>query len=123
MCFAAVFPVQQPVVTNSSSSEDEAVESVPTVVRRRRLRKNTTSVVAEPEEEALESGHSECKDVNEEVHQKEQAEPQPCVTPPPQGHVGRTLNKCILLALVISIIIGFGHFYGKCFWVSVSLKS
>ncbi|KAM3877004.1 cell cycle progression protein 1 [Diretmus argenteus] len=103
-------PVQQPAVANSSSSEDEAVGSPSTVVRRRRLRKNTTCTVTEPEEQTLESGPSE--EVREEVHHDVQAEVSPTVTPPLQGHVGGTLNKCILLALVIAFSMGFGHFYG-----------
>ncbi|KAM4630726.1 cell cycle progression protein 1 [Polymixia lowei] len=110
-----VFPVQQPPETNSSSSEDEAVGSTTTVVRRRRLRKNTTCVVAEPDEEALESGHSEEEEdekVREEVHQEDQTDVQLTVTPPLQGQASSTLNRCILLALVIAISMGFGHFYG-----------
>ncbi|XP_071381316.1 cell cycle progression protein 1 [Centroberyx affinis] len=111
-----VFPVQQPAVSHSSSSEDEAVESTTPVVRRRRLRKNTTSVATEPEEEALESGPSEEEEeeeeeVGEEVQQEEQGEVQP-TAPPLQGHIGGILNKCILLALIIAISMGFGHFYG-----------
>ncbi|XP_029935376.1 cell cycle progression protein 1 isoform X2 [Myripristis murdjan] len=114
-----VFPVQQPAVANSSSSEDEAVGSTSTVVRRRRLRKSTTSIVTEPEEEARESGPSaeeeeekEEEEVREEAHREEQTEVPPTVTQPVQRHVSSTLNTCILLALVVAVSMGFGHFYG-----------
>ncbi|GLD58430.1 cell cycle progression protein 1 isoform X1 [Lates japonicus] len=112
----AVFPVQQPTVTNSSSSEDEAGRSTITVVRRRRVRKNTTSIVTEPEEEeALESGPSEEEEEEEEEQQQEeQAEVRPAAAQDVQmqGQGSSILNKCILLALVIAISMGFGHFYG-----------
>uniref|UniRef100_A0A4W5PLY4 Cell cycle progression 1 n=1 Tax=Hucho hucho TaxID=62062 RepID=A0A4W5PLY4_9TELE len=115
----SVFPAEQPVVADSSSSEDEGGEQVTPVVRRRRVRKSTTSSVAEPGEEVQESGHSdreetleeEQKEVQEEV-QEEEVQQEPRIAPPPQGHVSGTLNKCILLALIIAISMGFGHFYG-----------
>ncbi|XP_046898023.1 cell cycle progression protein 1 isoform X2 [Hypomesus transpacificus] len=102
-----VFPVEHPTAGDSSSSEDEAVDQVTPLVRRRRVRRSTTSSTAEPEEEQ-ESGHSDREDVPD-MHQEELQEP--LVTPAP-GHVSGTLNKCILLALVIAISMGFGHFYG-----------
>lgn len=113
--YVAVFPV----VADSSSSEDEGGEQVTPVVRRRRMRKSTTSSVADHGEEVQESGHSdreetleeEQKEVQEEV-QEEEVQQEPRVAPPPQGHVSSTLNKCILLALIIAISMGFGHFYG-----------
>uniref|UniRef100_A0A7N9AKX7 Cell cycle progression 1 n=1 Tax=Mastacembelus armatus TaxID=205130 RepID=A0A7N9AKX7_9TELE len=118
-----VFPVQQPAVTNSSSSEDEAGRSSSTVIRRRRLRKNTTSAMAEPEEEeeARESGPSdgevEEKEVNQEKKQEVQADVTPAAAPdfPTQGQSSSVLNRCILLALIIAMSMGFGHFYGKTF--------
>ncbi|XP_029317171.1 LOW QUALITY PROTEIN: cell cycle progression protein 1 [Cottoperca gobio] len=106
-----VFPVQ-PAVTNSSSSEDEAERSVSTVVRRRRLRKHTTGVVTEPEE-VLESGQSEDEEEEEELKEQQQEEEEAEVM---DVHVqyqgGSILNSCILIALVIAISMGSGHFYG-----------
>ncbi|XP_026175758.1 cell cycle progression protein 1 isoform X2 [Mastacembelus armatus] len=115
-----VFPVQQPAVTNSSSSEDEAGRSSSTVIRRRRLRKNTTSAMAEPEEEeeARESGPSDGevkeKEENQEKKQEVQADVTPAAAPdfPTQGQSSSVLNRCILLALIIAMSMGFGHFYG-----------
>ncbi|XP_031686845.1 cell cycle progression protein 1 isoform X13 [Oncorhynchus kisutch] len=114
-CHLSVFPAEQPVVADSSSSEDEGGEQVTPVVRRRRVRKSTTSSVAEPGEEVQESGPSDREETLEEEQkevQEEEVQQEPRVAPPPQGHVSSTLNKCILLALVIAISMGFGHFYG-----------
>ncbi|XP_053294970.1 cell cycle progression protein 1 isoform X2 [Pleuronectes platessa] len=120
----AVFPVQQPAVTNSSSSEDEVGQSPSNIIRRRRVRKNTSSIVTEPEEEeeeeALESGPSEEmeEDVDkEEKQQEEDEEEEPAevgsaVDVGMQGQGSSVLNKCILLALLIAFIMSFGQFYG-----------
>lgn len=116
--FAVALAAQQPAVTNSSSSEDEAGQSGSTVVRRRRLRKNTTSIVTEPEEEALESGQSEeGEDEEDEGQQEEQADIRPAAALGVQsvrGQGSSILNKCILIALIVAISMGFGHFHGKC---------
>ncbi|XP_035594155.1 cell cycle progression protein 1-like isoform X1 [Oncorhynchus keta] len=113
-CPLSVFPAEQPVVADSSSSEDEGGEQVTPVVRRRRVRKSTTSSVAEPGEEVQESGHIDREETLEEEQKEVQEEVQqePRVAPPPQGHVSSTLNKCIILALIIAISMGIGHFYG-----------
>ncbi|XP_064835468.1 cell cycle progression protein 1-like isoform X6 [Oncorhynchus masou masou] len=111
----SVFPAEQPVVADSSSSEDEGGEQVTPVVRRRRVRKSTISSVAVHGEEVQESGHSDREETLEEEQkevQEEEVQQEPHVAPPPQGHVNSTLNKCILLALIIAISMGFGHFYG-----------
>ncbi|KAM9545188.1 cell cycle progression protein 1-like isoform 8-T13 [Salvelinus alpinus] len=111
----SVFPAEQPVVADSSSSEDEGGEQVTPVVRRRRVRKSTTSSVAEHGEEVQESGHSDREETLEEEQkevQEEEVQQEPHIAPPPQGHISGTLNKCILLALIIAISMGFGHFYG-----------
>ncbi|XP_019126071.1 cell cycle progression protein 1 isoform X3 [Larimichthys crocea] len=115
-----VFPVQQSAVTNSSSSEDEAGRSGSTVVRRRRLRKNATNIVTDPEEEeeeeVLESGLSDEEEEEGEAQQEEQAEVRPATAAAPgvrvQGQGSSILNKCILIALVVAISMGFGHFHG-----------
>uniref|UniRef100_A0A3P8T4N5 Cell cycle progression 1 n=1 Tax=Amphiprion percula TaxID=161767 RepID=A0A3P8T4N5_AMPPE len=120
-----VFPVQQPRETNSSSSEDEAGRSATTVVRRRRLRKNTISVMTDQEEEAvLESRPSDEEEdeeekEEEEVQEKTQQEedwtevrPTAALNVRGQGQGSSILNKCILLALIVAISMGFGHFYG-----------
>ncbi len=114
--FAVVFPVQHPAATNSSSSEDEAGQARGTVIRRRRLRKNTTSVVTEPEEEEkeLESGQSE--EEEDEGQHEEQADVRPAALDVHmRGQGSNTLNTLILIALIVAISMGFGHFYGEKF--------
>lgn len=116
--FSVVFSAQQPAATNSSSSEDEAGRSAGTVVRRRRLRKNTTSIVTEPEEEeeaALESGQSEEEEEEERDEGEQEAEVKPAAALDVRMQGSSILNKCILIALVVAISMGFGHFYGKTF--------
>nr|XP_019954454.1 PREDICTED: cell cycle progression protein 1 isoform X2 [Paralichthys olivaceus] len=114
----AVFPVQQPAVTNSSSSEDEVGQSPSTIIRRRRVRKNISSIVMETEdEEALESGPGEEVEEDVDKEEKQQEEEEPAEVGPAedvrmQGQRSSVLNKCILLALVIAFSMGFGHFYG-----------
>lgn len=78
--------------------------------------------MTEPEEEGtLETGPSEEKEEEEEVKEETQQEAQAEVRPAAaldvrmQGQGSSILNKCILLALVIAISMGFGHFYGKKF--------
>ncbi|XP_030019262.1 cell cycle progression protein 1 [Sphaeramia orbicularis] len=112
-----VFPVQPPVVKNWSSSEDEAGGSSSPVVRRRRLRRSTTSAVTDADgEEVLESSPSdEEEEVEEQRHQEEEeAEVRPATleTRMPERQGSSVLNKCILLALIVAISMGFGHFYG-----------
>lgn len=115
-----VFPLDQPVVADSSSSEDEDADQVTPVVRRRRVRR-TTVTTAEPEGEAQESSHSRGEQEEEEgpewAHQEEQQEEEEQrerlgrASRPPR-HGNGTLNRCILLALVVAFSMGFGHFYG-----------
>ncbi|KAL1007282.1 hypothetical protein UPYG_G00084500 [Umbra pygmaea] len=110
----SVFPSEQPVVANSSSSEDEVGEQVTPAIRRRRVRKSTSSSVAEPVDEVHESGRSDGEEGPEEEKEEQEVKCQqkPVFAPPVQGHISSTLNKCILLALVVAISMGFGHFYG-----------
>ncbi|KAM4744984.1 cell cycle progression protein 1 isoform 2-T2 [Anableps anableps] len=110
------FPAQQPAVTNSSSSsEDEVGRSSSPVIRRRRVRKNTTSIVTDPEEdeEVLpESRSSEVEEKEEQQPDRVEVRPIAAHEDPEQGRGGNVLNKCILLALIIAVSMGFGHFYG-----------
>lgn len=109
---AIVLAAHQPAVTNSSSSEDEEGKSGSNVVRRRRLQKNSTNTTSEPEEEeVLESGQSE-----EEEEDEEQEGGRPAAALGVQGVQDQSssiLNKCILIALIVAISMGFGHFHGK----------
>ncbi|XP_056135419.1 cell cycle progression protein 1-like [Lampris incognitus] len=105
-----VFPVQQSVLTNSRSSEDELAGTSGTAVQRRRVRKNTLCNVAEPEEEVLDSPHTE--EVLEVTGAQQVEQALPMVPPTLHGHFSLTLNGHILLALVIAICMGIGHFYG-----------
>ncbi|XP_016517700.1 cell cycle progression protein 1 isoform X1 [Poecilia formosa] len=105
------FPAQQPAVTNSSSSDDEVGRSSTPLVRRRRVRKNTTSVVTDPEEdeEVLPESQS-----SEEEQQPDWVEGRPNAAneDQEQSRGGNVLNRCILVALIIAVSMGFGHFYG-----------
>ncbi|XP_014835944.1 PREDICTED: cell cycle progression protein 1 isoform X1 [Poecilia mexicana] len=105
------FPAQQPAVTNSSSSDDEVGRSSTPLVRRRRVRKNTTSVVTDPEEdeEVLPESQS-----SEEEQQPDWVEGRPNAANEDreQSRGGNVLNRCILVALIIAVSMGFGHFYG-----------
>ncbi|XDV29258.1 hypothetical protein PO909_032397 [Leuciscus waleckii] len=102
-----IFPVDQPVQqdggTSSSEDEEDEMKASP-VVRRRRVRRSTTG--SEPGD--LLEPHRRQEEVVEDI----QAHPDARAAPQNQGHVSSTLNKCILLALLIAISMGFGHFYG-----------
>ncbi|XP_039626201.1 cell cycle progression protein 1 isoform X5 [Polypterus senegalus] len=89
------FNTPDAVKQTESSSDEKSGQSTP-VLRRRRLRKTTVS-------------NSEDNEIPLEEQQQEQESHN--VSQPPQ-QVGGTLNRCILLALVIAISMGFGHFYG-----------
>ncbi|XP_076851376.1 cell cycle progression protein 1 isoform X2 [Brachyhypopomus gauderio] len=99
-----IFPVEHPVRKGSSSTstedEDAGMKANP-FMRRRRLRKSMTG--SEPEEQQ--------EDADDD---REEGEPQRDVgvATSHQQQVGGTLNKCILLALIVAVSVGFGHFYG-----------
>uniref|UniRef100_UPI00398F3EB6 cell cycle progression protein 1-like isoform X2 n=1 Tax=Pristiophorus japonicus TaxID=55135 RepID=UPI00398F3EB6 len=77
---------------DESSSDETGDKSSPTL-RRRRIRKRTLS-------------SSKAEEIpGEDVVDGEQQQQQ-------QHRFNTTLNKCILLALVIAFSMGFGHFYG-----------
>lgn len=73
------------------------------------MRRSTTSA---PEAEEAQCVGQEGEEEEQEVHKQQQERGRGA---PTQGHVNGTLNKCILLALVVAISMGFGHFYGECF--------
>ncbi|XP_039514893.1 cell cycle progression protein 1 isoform X2 [Pimephales promelas] len=102
----SVFPVDQLVQrdgnTSSSEEEEDEMKASP-VVRRRRVRRSTTG--SEP-------GDPQEPHRRQEVVEDIQAHPDGRTAPQDQGHVSGTLNKCILLALLIATSMGFGHFYG-----------
>ncbi|XP_030621716.1 cell cycle progression protein 1 isoform X2 [Chanos chanos] len=113
----AVFPVDQPASRDSSSSSsDETEREQSPVPRRRRVRKSTAG--SEPEETQQQQQQQQHlpnpreqqeQEVDEVAEQQEHGAAPPS---PPQGQISGALNKCILLALVIAISTGFGHFYG-----------
>ncbi|XP_067873931.1 cell cycle progression protein 1 isoform X2 [Heterodontus francisci] len=76
---------------DESSSDETSGRSSPTL-RRRRIRKRTLS-----------SSETEEKPGEDVVDGEQQQQ---------QHRFNTTLNKCILLALVIAFSMGFGHFYG-----------
>uniref|UniRef100_A0A7N4P016 Cell cycle progression 1 n=1 Tax=Sarcophilus harrisii TaxID=9305 RepID=A0A7N4P016_SARHA len=86
-----VFPSQP---TDDESSSDETSHQPSPAVRRRRARKKTISC-----------SESEDKPPNEHESDSPKEEV-------PQRPFSSGLNKCIILALVIAISMGFGHFYG-----------
>ncbi|KAI1889655.1 hypothetical protein AGOR_G00165180 [Albula goreensis] len=94
-----LFPVEPPAggSSSTSSSDEEAGEQPSLALRRRRVKRSSTTA----------PGIEEVQCVGQE-----QQEQQEVHGAPPQGHINGTLNKCILLALVIAISMGFGHFYG-----------
>ncbi|KAI5611361.1 cell cycle progression 1 [Silurus asotus] len=108
---ACVFPAERPARGGSSSTEDEDAETKasPGVVRRRRLRRNTAGSELDEQKDKEEEGD---EGREEEVEEVVEAEEQREARLPHLRQNSRTLNKCILLALVIAVSMGFGHFYG-----------
>ncbi|XP_072472060.1 cell cycle progression protein 1 isoform X2 [Notamacropus eugenii] len=86
-----VFPSRP---TDDESSSDETSHQPSPAMRRRRARKKTISC-SESEDRPL--NEQECDSPKEQGHQR---------------HFSSSLNKCIILALVIAVSMGFGHFYG-----------
>nr|XP_048279154.1 cell cycle progression protein 1 isoform X2 [Myodes glareolus] len=75
-----------------SSSDDTSHEHSP-ALRRRRNRKKTVSISESEEPPLAEPGDEASKEPN-------------------KRHFSGGLNKCVILALVIAVSMGFGHFYG-----------
>ncbi|XP_043121066.1 cell cycle progression protein 1 isoform X2 [Puntigrus tetrazona] len=102
-----MFPADQPVQrdgSNSSSEDEEGETKAGPVVRRRRVRRSTAG--SDPGEPP------ETQRRQEEVIEETGALQDGRAARRDQGPVSGTLNKCILLALLIAISMGFGHFYG-----------
>nr|XP_004662542.1 cell cycle progression protein 1 [Jaculus jaculus]XP_045015864.1 cell cycle progression protein 1 [Jaculus jaculus] len=78
--------------SEDESSSDETSNQPSLAVRRRRGRKKTMST-SEPEQQLLEQENEPSKE-------------------PSTRQFGSGLNKCVILALVIAVSMGFGHFYG-----------
>ncbi|XP_064169262.1 cell cycle progression protein 1-like isoform X2 [Anguilla rostrata] len=106
---SASLPVEPSGRDSSSSSGEEEVREPSPALRRRRVRKSTASTSETEEAKSLGPGQ-EGPTMQQEQEVQEVQEVQRA--PPPPGHGSGTLNKCILLALVIAISMGFGHFYG-----------
>ncbi|XP_041535763.1 cell cycle progression protein 1 isoform X2 [Microtus oregoni] len=75
-----------------SSSDDTSHEPSP-ALRRRRNRRKTVSISESEELPLAEPGDEASKELN-------------------KRHSSGGLNKCVILALVIAVSMGFGHFYG-----------
>ncbi|XP_022535627.2 cell cycle progression protein 1 isoform X1 [Astyanax mexicanus] len=106
-----IFPAERPVRRDSSSTstEDEDGETKASpVVRRRRLRRSTAGSEPEEHQEVQKEQDEGGDGAEEETEEHREAR----VFAPQQRQVSGTLNKCILLALIIAISMGFGHFYG-----------
>ncbi|XP_053356783.1 cell cycle progression protein 1 isoform X2 [Clarias gariepinus] len=97
--------------SSSSSTEDEDAETKtsPGVVRRRRVKRNTAGSEPDEQKEKEEDGDGG-HDVEDEAVLD--AEEQREARVHHQRQNSGTLNKCIVLALVVAISMGFGHFYG-----------
>eukprot|EP00070_Physeter_catodon_P045190 XP_028352084.1 cell cycle progression protein 1 isoform X3 [Physeter catodon] len=80
--------------SDDESSSDETSHQPSPAFRRRRARKKTVSS-SESEERLL-------------AEQETEPSKEPC-----KRQFNSGLNKCVILALVIAISMGFGHFYGK----------
>ena len=89
--FKIVFSSQP---SNDESSSDETSHQPSPAFRRRRARKKTVS-----------SSESE-----ERLLAEQETEPSKDLC---KRQFSSGLNKCVILALVVAISMGFGHFYGK----------
>uniref|UniRef100_A0A8C2YEA5 Cell cycle progression 1 n=1 Tax=Coturnix japonica TaxID=93934 RepID=A0A8C2YEA5_COTJA len=87
-----VFPSQ--ASNDESSSDETSTQSSPTVRRRRAKRR----LISCSESESVSPVDPEPEPPQEQQHKRQ---------------FSSGLNRCIILALVIAISMGFGHFYGK----------
>lgn len=82
--------------SGDESSSDEGSDQPSPAFRRRRARKKTMST----------------SESEERLPGEQEAEPPKELT---RRQFSSGLNKCVILALVVAISMGFGHFYGKYF--------
>ncbi|XP_010179671.1 PREDICTED: cell cycle progression protein 1, partial [Mesitornis unicolor] len=87
-----VFPSQ---ASNDESSSDETSNQSSPTVRKRRAKKR---LISGSEAEGGPPAETEPEPPREEQHKRQ---------------FSSGLNRCIILALVIAVSMGFGHFYGK----------
>ncbi|KAM5235548.1 cell cycle progression protein 1 [Ctenodactylus gundi] len=100
----AVFSSQP---SGDETSSDEGSHQPSPALRRRRARRKVASS-SEPEER-LPVG----QDLEPEPEPEMDLDPEPEPAPRPRGRqLSSGLNTCVLLALVIAVSMGFGHFYG-----------
>ncbi|XP_025916625.1 cell cycle progression protein 1 isoform X8 [Apteryx rowi] len=89
------FQVFSSQASNDESSSDETSNQSSPTVRRRRAKKR---LISSSESEGGPSAEPESEPSGEQQHKRQ---------------FSGGLNRCIILALVIAISMGFGHFYGK----------
>ncbi|KAF5891571.1 cell cycle progression protein 1 isoform X1, partial [Clarias magur] len=108
--FPVEFGARRGSCSSSTEDEDGETKTSPGAVRRRRMKRNTAGSEPDTQKEKEEDGDGD-HDVEEEEAVMD-AEEQGDARVPHQRQNSGTLNKCIVLALVIAISMGFGHFYG-----------
>ncbi|NXW15524.1 CCPG1 protein, partial [Circaetus pectoralis] len=91
LCWVSVFSSQ---ASNDESSSDETSNQSSPTVRKRRAKKR---LISSSETEGGSPAEPESEPPREEQHKRQ---------------FSSGLNRCIVLALVIAISMGFGHFYG-----------
>ncbi|XP_054070944.1 cell cycle progression protein 1 isoform X1 [Rissa tridactyla] len=89
------FQVFSSQASNDESSSDETSNQSSPAVRKRRAKKR---LISSSEAEGASPAEPQPEPPREEQHKRQ---------------FGSGLNRCIILALVIAISMGFGHFYGK----------
>lgn len=95
LCSSPAFP---PHPSGEESSSDETSNTSSPTLRRRRAKKRLVS-------------SSEVEDVP-----PQEQEPEAGLELPHKHQFSSGLNRCIILALVIAVSMGLGHFYGECYW-------
>lgn len=94
--FSVGFSVFSSQASNDESSSDETSHQSSPTVRKRRAKKR---LISSSEADGGSPPEPEPEAPREEQHKRQ---------------FSSGLNRCIVLALVIAISMGFGHFYGEC---------